>query len=40
MLRHSDTGKRNAILPSATADAQLMCEALGLTLSDAPYELN
>ena len=40
MLRHTGTGKRYAILSPATAEAQLIYEALGLTMSDVPYALN
>ena len=40
VLRHIDTGQRYAISSSATAEAQLIYEALGLTLSDVPYALN
>ena len=40
VLRHTGTGRRYAIPSSATAEAQLIYEALGLTLSDVPYALN
>ena len=40
VLRHTGTGQRYAIPSSATAEAQLIYEALGLTLSDVPYALN
>ena len=40
VLRHTRTGNRYAIPSSATAEAQLIYEALGLTLSDVPYALN
>ena len=39
VLRHTRTGQRYAIPSSATAEAQLIYEALGLTLSDVPYAL-
>ena len=40
VLRHARTAKRYVIPSSATAEAQLIHEALGLTLSDVPYALN
>ena len=40
VLRHTGTGQRYAIPSSATTEAQLIYEALGLTLSDVPYALN
>ena len=40
VLRHTGTRQRYAIPSSATAEAQLIYEALGLTLSDVPYALN
>ena len=40
VLRHTGTGQRYAIPSPATAEAQLIYEALGLTLSDVPYALN
>ena len=40
VLRHTRTGRRYAIPSSAIAEAQLVYEALGLTLSDVPYALN
>ena len=40
VLRHTGTGKRYAIPSPATAEAQLIYEALGLTMSDVPYALN
>ena len=40
VLRHTRTGKRYVIPSSATAEAQLIYQALGLSLSDVPYALN
>ena len=40
VLRHTATGQRYAIPSPATAEAQLIYGALGLTLSDVPYALN
>ena len=40
VLRHARTTKRYVIPSLATAEAQLIHEALGLTLSDVPYALN
>ena len=39
VLRDTRSGQRHAIPSSATAEAQLIYEALGLTLSDVPYAL-
>ena len=39
VLRHTRTGRRYIIPSPATAEAQLIYEALGLNLSDVPYEL-
>ena len=40
VLRHARTGNRYVIPSSATAEAQLIYEALGLSPSDVPYALN
>ena len=40
VLRHTGTGQRYAIPSSATTEAQLIYEALGLTLSDVPSALH
>ena len=40
VLRHTGTGQRYAIPSPATAEAQLIYEALGLNLSDVPHALN
>ena len=40
VLRHTATGRRYAIPSPATAEAQLIYGALGLTLSNVPYALN
>lgn len=40
VLRHTRTARQYAIPSPATAEAQLIYEALGLNLSDVPYELN
>lgn len=39
VLRHTGTGQRYAIPSSATAETQLIYEALGLNLSDVPHAL-
>ena len=40
LLRHTGTAKQYVFPSPATAEAQLIYEALGLYLSDVPYELN
>lgn len=40
VLRHTRTASQYVIPSPATAEAQLIYEALGLNLSDVPYELN
>ena len=40
VLRHTRTARQCAIPSPATAEAQLIYEALGLNHSDVPYELS